>query len=467
MIFSLEWRRPREKNEFKQNEKVYQGNFSKIEDISLEANLSWKINNKNNLLFGIRGGIQNFTPQIQTKNEYYYAGMRQYPGNTQEMYIYETNSKSESNIGSKQDVKQYAFYLEDIWDVSKSLRLNVGLRYAAHSVTDKTYSILEPRASLRWKFLNNHALKLGYSRMAQSSHRLLTNDLKTSIEMWVPITKNLPLSTSDIGSVGYVYEPISGMCVSLEGYYKTVDNILDYKENIGNNVKNQNWYDLVVVGDSKIYGAELLVEKTTGKTTGWLSYTWSKSLCKFDEPGNQLNGGREFYSSNDRRHNLSAMLMHRIDLSEKSRVELSAAWTYQTGRRVSLPTNGFYAGTFGYFDGLGNHEADASSLQNSYNEGWYEPYLDNQHGFDKFTSAISSNVKNGYVLPAIHHLDIGANYVYKHRKGESILGFSIYNVYNRMNVSSAYVGVNDEGKMVLKCQCPFPIMPSLSYTRKF
>ena len=155
--------------------------------------------------------------------------------------------------------------------------------------------------------------------------------------------------------------------------------------------------------------------------------------------------------------------MHRIDLSEKSRVELSAAWTYQTGRRVTLPTNGFYAGTFGYFDGLGNHEVS----DYEYNEGWYDTTMDNQHGFDKITSAISSKGKNDNVLPAIHHLDIGANYVYKHTRGESVLGFSIYNVYNRMNVSSAYVGVNEEGKMVLKCQCPFPIMPSLSYTRKF
>ena len=462
MIYSLEWRRPREAHELKQNEKTYQGSFSRIEDLSLEANLNWRIGKKNNLLVGVRGAIQNFTPQIKTKNEFYYGGMRQYPGGAG-WYIYETKSKSESNIENDLDVKQYAFYLEDIYDVSKSLRLNVGLRYALHSVTGKTYSSLEPRAAIRWKLFDKHALKMAYSRMAQSSHRLLTNDLKTSVEMWIPITKDIPLATSDLGSVGYVYEPIPGMCISLEGYYKTVENILDYNENSNYHAKNLNWYDLVAVGDSKIYGAELLVEKTTGKTTGWLSYTWSKSLCKFDEPGNRLNGGDSFYSSNDRRNNLSAMLMHRIDLSEKSRVELSAAWTYQTGRRVTLPTNGFYAGTFGYFDGLGNHEVS----DYEYNEGWYDTTMDNQHGFDKITSAISSKGKNDYVLPAIHHLDIGANYVYKHTRGESVLGFSIYNVYNRMNVSSAYVGVNEEGKMVLKCQCPFPIMPSFSYTRKF
>ena len=73
---------------------------------------------------------------------------------------------------------------------------------------------------------------------------------------------------------------------------------------------------------------------------------------------------------------------------------------------------------------------------------------------------------NQYKLPDMHHLDLGISFGVKHEYGESILGISVYNVYNHMNVSSAYIGY-DKNQTVLKGVCIFPIMPSVSYTHKF
>ena len=73
---------------------------------------------------------------------------------------------------------------------------------------------------------------------------------------------------------------------------------------------------------------------------------------------------------------------------------------------------------------------------------------------------------NDYKLPDTHHLDISANYAVKHNYGESVIGVSVYNIYNHMNPSMAYIGI-EKDNVVMKCICPFPIMPSLSYTHKF
>ena len=129
-------------------------------------------------------------------------------------------------MGGVHQLKQYSLYAEDDYELSKNVKLNIGVRLALHAVQGKTYSSFEPRLSMRWKFLNDHALKLSYSRMAQSTHRLATNNLVSTSELWVPITKDIPLMKSDLVALGYVYDILPGMSVSAEAYYKTMENII-------------------------------------------------------------------------------------------------------------------------------------------------------------------------------------------------------------------------------------------------
>ena len=459
----IEERDPKD-GEFLQIEDVNQDYFSKVEEGLIGAQLGFRPNKKHNILIGTEVKSQEFTPQVRVKNSFYYKTLKWASKKT---YVYEKSSYIDTIMGKVHKLEQYNLYAEDDYELNKNIKLNIGLRLALHSVQNKTYSSLEPRLSMRWKFLNDHALKLSYSRMAQSTHRLATNNLVSTSELWVPITKDIPLMKSDLYALGYVYDILPGMSVSAEGYYKTMNNIIEYKQNANYSFAMRDWSQMVSVGDGRSYGVEFMLEKTTGNTTGWVSYTWSKSLRKFDHAGNQLNGGEEFYANNDCRNNLNIMISHKIPVSKKSYWELNASWSYRTGRRGTIPVAQALGGRFAYFDGIARYTAVSSASSLYIFDNASEYYIDNTHIIDGLRSAISFKEINDYVLPAVHHIDLGVNFGVKHKLGESIIGLSVYNVYNRKNANTAFVGFNNDNKIVLKLQCPFPIMPSISYTHKF
>lgn len=458
-------------NEFIQAETILENQYSHVNDVTLGASMNWQPTKRHDIRLGGRINAQGLTPKTHIHNNYKYTTClikKTALGNNE--YIFSDSALTYARYDRKHSLTQYAIFAEDDYTMNDNLKANFGVRFTWHIVTGKSYSSIEPRFSLRWKFLDKNALKLSYARMAQSVHRLSSNNIKSSIELWIPITKDIPLMTGDIYSLGYVYEPQRGISVSVEGYYKSMKNIIEYKNNASYATYWGRWDKLIAVGDGRTYGVELHAEKTAGNTTGWISYTWSKALRKFDHPGNYLNGGNEFYASNDRRHNLNIVLTHRFDITKKIYIEANAAWTYQTGRRGTIPLAQMYGGRLAEFDGVGTPflGTDSDILGGAY-KIWetYQPIMDNTHTFDQVRAAFSYRNMNDYVLPAVHHLDLNMNFSFKHALGQSIIGLSVYNVYNRLNVNTAYIGLNDAGEMVLKCQCPFPIMPSLSYTHKF
>lgn len=105
---------------------------------------------------------------------------------------------------------------------------NVGLRYSLFSVENKTYGSLEPRASVRFLLTPAMALKLSYARMAQGVHLLSSSNIVMPSDIWVPVTEKIPLMRSNQYAGGVNYEIMKGLEVSVEGYYKTMDNVLEY-----------------------------------------------------------------------------------------------------------------------------------------------------------------------------------------------------------------------------------------------
>ena len=195
-----------------------------------------------------------------------------------------------------------------------------------------------------------------------------------------------------------------------------------------------------------------------------MSYTWSKTLRKFDRHGNMINGGKEFYANNDRRHNISLTGSYKFKLSKNQSIDISASWTYITGRRGTLPVIVADYGTYLECNPYGTEIWESTSA------GFYRfcqiSNPEQSSYFRKLLGMITYKNLNDYKLPDTHHLDISANYAVKHNYGESVIGVSVYNIYNHMNPSMAYIGI-EKDNVVMKCICPFPIMPSLSYTHKF
>ncbi|MCF0181747.1 MAG: TonB-dependent receptor [Muribaculaceae bacterium] len=452
---------------YKENSSVTQNND--ISDLALTADATWNVHPRHVLRTGAKLSYQSLAPGTTVDRNSYtktFRGSLNYDGPTLEPEYTEKRDNLYSHTCERMPIGSVAIYAEDDFTATDHFKFNYGLRLATYMVKQKTYFSAEPRLSMRYLITPDFSVKLSYSRMAQAIHRLISGNLVMASDIWAPITKDIPLMTSHMGGMALNYNLPLGFELTVEGYYKTLDNVLDYRNGATASMSEAGWESLVAIGRGRSYGVELLLERRTGNTTGWISYTWSKSLRTFDRPGQEIDAGEEFYASNDRRHNLSATLTQHFDLSSKVMLDLTAAFTYQSGRRGTIPTTSLFGytvreqeykvddGHFSYFDVIAGF--DEANL--------YKTYLGNVHNSPLQIHTFKT--RNDYRLPDAHHLDISATLTRKCHWGNYAVGLSLYNIYNQMNVSNVYVGY-DKNHLVLKGICPFPFMPSLNFSLKF
>lgn len=447
---------------------------SEIDDIALTFDSKFTRYDNHLLRFGGKVSLQSLNPtQDVVKHSYAKAISNQYRNFAHEPeeiiknypgYWDEKTVDMDMVIGKRTDIYQASLYAEDDYTITPWLKANIGLRLSLYSTTGKSYFSAEPRVSLRWLFRDNMALKLSYSRMSQAVRLLQSSNLVMPSDTWVPITDRVPLMHSDLAALGYNYEIMRGFNLSVEGYYKTMSNVLEYRMGSTYTSGSGDWQDMTAMGDGRSFGAEFLLEKKHGKTTGWISYTWSKSLRTFDRPGDRINNGVEFYAGNDHRNNVNVVIMQHMPLSKVCYFDFSASWSYITGRRGNVPNVNMYGGMFEEYDPRIVWGEDSYGKPETWS-GFVTNPMGGQY-LGKYAQMYTFKGINQYKLPDMHHLDLGISFGVKHEYGESILGISVYNVYNHMNVSSAYIGY-DKNQTVLKGVCIFPIMPSVSYTHKF
>ena len=420
---------------------------SKVKDASITADFRFRPVAAHDLRWGAKGSLQQLSPIIHAYSyNYDYTPTK------------ETRMETDRTIGKRQNLLTASVYAEDDWTVASWLMANVGLRYSLFSVENKTYGSLEPRASVRFLLTPAMALKLSYARMAQGVHLLSSSNIVMPSDIWVPVTEKIPLMRSNQYAGGVNYEIMKGLEVSVEGYYKTMDNVLEYNNGASWLNCTGDWQSLVSLGKGRSYGVELMAQRSVGNTTGWVSYTWAKSLRTFDRPGQELNGGREFLAGNDKRHNFNIVVVQRLGQHWK----LSASWTYQSGRRGILANTSMYGGVLQEWDP--SFRPESSTLKE-------QEYMQNRddaaHWAEMPGMFTTYRERNNYKLPDVHHLDVGITYSVNHRRfGASEVNLSFYNLYNQQNINSVYIGKN-ENKYVLKGICMFPFMPSLTYTLKF
>lgn len=432
---------------------AYVLSHSDIDEVSLNMDFLLTPNKRHHLRWGAKASYQTFHPSIRVFEENYKKELK--------ITDYEEwTSKTDTVLGNgKQKLAVAALYLEDDWELTRRLKVNAGLRYALFAVPEKNYHSLEPRFSLRWLLCDDMALKLSYAHMAQGIHLLSSTNLVMPSDIWISIDKDIPVTKSNQWAVGYNYEIEKGFNLSIEGFYKQMDNLLEYREGYSTKSPADSWRDKIVTGEGESYGVELFLQKNTGNTTGWIGYTWSKSLRLFDRPSEELFSSQKFYAGNDRRHNLNIVANHRFN----EHWEVSLAWNYQTGRRGTLSTTTFYAGS----------SSDPSISPNFSNDLIIGQVAvarpeeqQNTLSILRFLPIVRSyKERNGYQLPTVHRLDMGVTYTWKSGQWENKLNFSIYNVYNRHNVSNIYWGYENK-KTVLKGVCLLPFLPSISYTVK-
>ena len=200
--------------------------------------------------------------------------------------------------------QESALYAENNWN-TKQIYFNAGLRYSILNVNNHLYTNWEPRAAFTWKIAQGNSLKLGYSRMQQYTHQLTSNGVGLPNDIWVPATLNIPPIRSNQVDIGWnsVLDEKHNWQLSVEGYYKKMDDLVDYQYGSDIIVDYQkNWQEIVISGvQGRAFGLELMIQKKQGKWNGWGSYTYAKSVRQTS----QINNGFWYASRYDRRHNIA------------------------------------------------------------------------------------------------------------------------------------------------------------------
>jgi len=398
------------------NSEIGQNYSSSIEDWGLRYDLEYSLNSRHSLRYGLSYTYHTFLP-----------GVSQLTSNFDDQSI-----DSIINLSDPIYSHDLFAYLEDDWNLNEHWRLNYGLHYSHYLLNGANYQQVQPRLSARYLLQPNWSLKGSYALMNQYIHLLSNTSIGLPTDLWVSSTDKVKPQLSQqiaVGSTrgikGNDYE------VSIEAYYKWMENLIEYKEG-ASFFSNSDWERNVETdGRGETYGIEFLFRKNEGATTGWLGYTLAWSNRQFSN----LNEGRVFPYKYDRRHDISLVVNHTF--SEK--FDMGLTWVFGSGNTFTAPVSKYLLLNR---DGFG---------------GFPYPQV-----VDRYTD------RNALRMPSYHRLDLGFNFHKETRWGRRTWNVSVYNAYNRQNPFFLLLqeGNGDDDAYVEQVSL-FPIIPSIAYIFEF
>ncbi len=383
-------------------------------------------------------------------------------------------SSEESGINPDKLIDKYAFenalYLDVEQKLSEKIQLSYGLRYSTflrlgqdelnmyannepvvfnqelqiyekaepigiekykRSKVLKSFGNFEPRLAIAYQLQNNSSIKASYNRLSQYLHLLSNTSSPTPLDIWTPSGMYTDPQILDQVALGYFRNFKNDVfSLELETFYKTVKNRIDYIDG-ADLIANDAIEQVILNGEARAYGMEILFRKNTGRLKGWIAYTLSKSEQRTpgrteNEPG--INNGAWYKTAYDKTHDISITASY--DFTQKWR--FNANFILQTGQPVTYPN--------------AQYEYNGISIPNY-------------------------GLRNEFRLPSYNRLDLSATYIPKPEKSSGWQAewvFGIYNVYNRYNAASITfsenrdTGVNEATRLSI-----FGIVPSVTYNFKF
>lgn len=419
---------------------------SSIVDYSAKADFSLNISTQQEITFGL-GTIYH----------------RLLPG---ERIPFDENASSRPfSLDTENAFESFAYVGHQV-DIGKHFSALYGLRYSAlvnlgpsnvfiydpsserntSTITDTTtfgkgeiakfYDGLEPRLSLNWAFNSRQSIKASYSRTYQYLHLISNTVIPSPTDIWKISDAFIPPTRSDHYSLGLYKNLANNMYeTSVEGYYRSIDNIIEYK-NGANLLFNPNIETEILSGVGRSFGLEFFFKKNSGRLTGWLSYTLSRSQRKVETPfpNQTVNAGRFFPANHDKLHDISLVSIYKIG----TKWAISGTFNYSSGRPITLP-----AGKYEFEGNLVPHFQD----------------------------------RNQNNLPDYHRLDLSVKWSGRTVKKDGTpkrftdyWTFVLYNAYGRANAYSLIFRTSETEPNVTEA-LPFTIfdtpIPAITYNFKF
>ena len=423
---------------------------SSLRDVTLQTHYEWTPLPNNSLRFGAEYAYHQFRPEV---------------GN---LFLFEQNADNETRLDTVLSDgtlhgHEAAVYIEDQWSPWRWLKLNIGVRGSLYGINGKVYPSIEPRVGLRALLYKDLAFKASYSYTTQYVHLLSNSDVSLPTDLWVPVTEEIAPMHSMIAAAGLSYNILDQVEASVEGYYKRSVNLLEYKDGASFFGSSTTWQDKVVMGDGWSYGVEVLLQRKTGPVTGWIGYTWSRSMRQFNREGQEINFGRPFHAKYDREHDLSITLQYQIN----KHIDIAGTFVYGTGTRATLATQHYYDPTLGeeveYFEERNNYRMpDYHRLDLGIN--FHFPHKYSAWGQQEPTRKQQRQIWRNPEKLAKHQAIYESGKYAWCKNAEHLLNISLYNVYCHAN---PYMMIADATESTLYQVSIFPILPSISYTFKF
>ncbi len=398
---------------------------SQIQDWNLKQDFSWFAGNKHSVRFGLQSIYHTITPSSASG-----TSVSSFPRNSR--YSWEN-----------------ALYINDDFKATEKLTVNYGLRLSMFSVLGgdtfnlydngvltgskllekgkfgKTYVNLEPRITANYRINEVSSIKGGYSRNTQNLHLLSNSSSGNPTDQWIGSSYTVKPEIADQISAGYSrnfnnnnYE------INAEVYYKSMQNQIDFKN--GAEIVFDGAADVeseLLFGKGRAYGLEVIAKKKSGKLTGWISYTLSKTERKI----NGINDNNWYNARVDKTHDLSVVATYELN----HKWSLSGLFLYSTGNAVTFPT--------------GKYELQGQTI-------------------------FQYSKRNADRMPAYHRMDLSATYEPgKNKRFQSSWSFGVYNVYGRENAYTiAFEDNPDKPGTTRAMQTSlFRFVPNVTYNFKF
>jgi hypothetical protein len=244
-----------------------------------------------------------------------------------------------ANLGGAEhvvDARHLSAFLQAKPQINEYLSLELGLRtsfYTSNKTDQKTDFRLEPRASLNFSDNDRVSAYLSYARKSQHLHLITTSSVGFPTDFWIATSEGVPVEIANNYSIGSVYKPFARFELTTGVFYSSMLYLVHYPLNILQFNEITSFSDDLLTGKGTAFGAELMFRKT-GRLSGWISYTWSKSDRQFDG----IDNGQSFPSKFDRRHNLTLVVNYEIS----KRWEAGLTQIYTSGNRFTAPTSWYF-----------------------------------------------------------------------------------------------------------------------------
>lgn len=408
----------------KSNDNVFDLN-SKIQDWNLKQDFTWFAGNKHSIRFGLQSIYHTLTPSSASG-----TSVSSFPRNPR--YSWEN-----------------ALYINDDYKATEKLTINYGVRLSLFSVLGgdtfntyengnltesrflekgklgKTYINPEPRITANYRINEVSSVKGGYSRNTQNLHLLSNSNSGNPTDQWIGSSYTVKPEIADQISAGYSRNfKNNNYEINAEVYYKSMQNQIDFKNgaqigfDTGSDVENE-----LLFGKGRAYGLELIAKKKSGKLTGWISYTLSKTERKI----NGINNNEWYNARMDKTHDLSVVATYQFN----EKWSMSGLFLYSTGNAVTFPT--------------GKYELNGQTIFQYSN-------------------------RNADRMPAYHRMDLSATYEpISNKRFKGSWTFGIYNLYGRENAYTITFEDNPNNPETTRAMQTslFRWVPNITYNFKF